>query len=207
MIMGDIKLQSPLLELLRSRRSIRQYRADNVSRAVIENVLEAARWSPSAHNRQPWRFAVVESDGLKTRLAVAMAARLRHDLAQDGLPADVIEADVSRSIRRVTSAPVLIVLCLTMADMDSYPDRRRSELEYLMAVQSAAMAGQNLLLAAHDAGLGACWMCAPLFCPDVVRDVIQLPADWQPQSLITLGYPAESREKTRRPLKEMMLWR
>ncbi len=55
--------------------------------------------------------------------------------------------------------------------MDNYGDPRRDQNEYVMAAQSAAMAGQNLLLAAHDAGLGACWMCAPLFCPDVVRDV------------------------------------
>jgi coenzyme F420-0:L-glutamate ligase / coenzyme F420-1:gamma-L-glutamate ligase len=74
-------------------------------------------------------------------------------------------------------------------------------------VQSVAMAGQNLLLAAHDAGLGACWMCGPLFCPDVVRQVLALPDDWQPQGLITLGYPAQTRTRTRRPVEESVLWR
>jgi nitroreductase len=69
------------------------------------------------------------------------------------------------------------------------------------------MAGQNLLLATHDAGLGGCWMCAPLFCPDVVRGALDLPADWQPQALITLGYPAEIREKTRAPLETKVIWR
>ncbi len=57
------------------------------------------------------------------------------------------------------------------------------------------MAGQNILLAAHDIGLSACWMCAPLFCPDVVKDALILPDDWQPQALLTMGYPAETREK------------
>ena len=79
--------------------------------------------------------------------------------------------------------------------------------EGLREGQSAAMAGQNLLIAAHAEGLGACWMCAPLFCPDVVSDTLALPEDWQPQALITLGYPAESREKTRRALEECLLWR
>ncbi len=94
-----------------------------------------------------------------------------------------------------------------MSDMDNYPDPHRDQNEYIMAVQSAALAGQNLLLAAHDAGLGACWLCAPLFCPDVVRATLGLPADWQPQALITLGYPAETREKTRNPLEMSVLWR
>jgi nitroreductase len=94
-----------------------------------------------------------------------------------------------------------------MADMDRYGDEQRNLNEYIMAAQSTAMAGQNLLLAAHEAGLGACWMCAPLFCPDVVRDVLNLPEDWQPQALIPLGYPAETREKTRHPLEASVLWR
>lgn len=196
-----------LQEIIRCRRSIRRYRPDPVPPEIIHALLEAAVWSPSAHNRQPWRFAVVTSPAMKQALAVAMGARLRQDLQADGTPEAVIEADAARSYERISSAPALVALCLTMADMDVYPDERRSRNEYLMAVQSVAMAGQNLLLAAHDAGLGACWLCAPLFVPDVVRAALALPDDWQPQALITLGYPAETREKTRRAVEEMVVWR
>jgi coenzyme F420-0:L-glutamate ligase / coenzyme F420-1:gamma-L-glutamate ligase len=133
--------------------------------------------------------------------------RLRRDLEADGVSAEAIEADTGRSYARITSAPVVIALCLSMSDMDIYPDEHRAHNEYVMAVQSTAMAGQNLLLAAHDAGLGACWMCAPLFCPDVVKVALELPDDWQPQALITMGYPAETREKTRYPLEKSVLWR
>ena len=136
-----------------------------------------------------------------------MGARLRHDLENDHAPADLIEKDTARSYARITGAPVIIVLCLSMRDMDRYSDDQRNLNEYIMAAQSTAMAGQNLLLAAQEAGLGACWMCAPLFCPDVVRDVVSLPEDWQPQALITLGYPSETREKTRHPLETSVLWR
>ncbi len=196
-----------LQEIIRCRRSIRRYRPDPVPPEVMRALLEAAVWSPSAHNRQPWRFAVVTSPAMKQALAAAMGARLRQDLRGDGTPEAVIEADAARSYERIASAPALVALCLTMADMDVYPDERRSRNEYLMAVQSVAMAGQNLLLAAHDAGLGACWLCAPLFVPDVVRAALALPDDWQPQALITLGYPAETREKTRRAVEEMVVWR
>ena len=203
----NMDVRTSVFDNLLTRRSIRRYLPDAVPRDVIERVLTAAVWSPSAHNRQPWRFAVVEQPAQKETLASAMGARLRRDLEADHAPHDVIEKDVTRSYSRITNAPVLIALCLSMADMDTYPDEKRSRAEYIMAVQSVAMAGQNLLLAAHEAGLGACWMCAPLFCPDVVRDALKLPEDWQPQALLTMGYPAETREKTRRELHDVVLWR
>lgn len=196
-----------LLETMVSRRSIRRYLPRPVAREQVERLLEAAVWAPSAHNRQPWRFCVLDTSERKETLAQAMGARLRSDLERDNAPAELIEKDTTRSYARITGAPVLIVLCLSMADMDRYDDERRSLNEYVMATQSTAMAGQNLLLAAEQAGLAACWMCAPLFCPDVVRDVLRLPDDWQPQALITLGYAAETREKTRFPLETRLLWR
>jgi F420 biosynthesis protein FbiB-like protein len=200
------RVERSLTDVILERRSIRRYRPDAVPREVIEHLLNVALWAPSAHNRQPWRFAIVETQTQKTALAQAMGTRLRRDLRADGMNEELIEADANRSYARMTSAPILIALCLSMSDMDIYPDEKRSHSEFVMAVQSVAMAGQNLLLAAHDSGLGACWMCAPLFCPDVVRQVLALPDDWQPQALLTLGYPAEIREKTRKPLEMSVIW-
>lgn len=198
---------SDVIMALLNRRTIRRYCPDPIPRALVEKMLTAAVWAPSAHNRQPWRFAVIETAEQKAALAQAMGDRLRRDLRADGVPADVIEQDAQRSYTRIAGAPVVIVACLSMADMDRYPDERRSSAERVMAVQSVAMAGQNLLLAAHDAGLGACWMCAPLFCPDVVRDTLALPVDWEPQGLVTLGYPAETRAQTRHALEKSIVWR
>lgn len=192
------------LDLIRERRSIRRYRPDAVPDDLLEEVLTAATWAPSAHNRQPWRFAVVRSPEGKAALAEAMGARLREDLEADGAPAEVIAADVSRSYQRLTAAPVLVVVCLTMADMDAYPDERRRRNERVMAIQSTAMAGQNLLLAAHAVGLSGCWLCAPLFAPQTVSVTLGLPPDWEPQGLITLGYPAQAREKSRQPLSAVV---
>jgi coenzyme F420-0:L-glutamate ligase/coenzyme F420-1:gamma-L-glutamate ligase len=196
-----------IFDAIRQRRSIRRYTPDPVPREVLERLLSAAIWAPSAHNRQPWRFAVVETQARKEALARAMGAKLRRDLEADGASEETILKDTGRSYARITGATVLIALCLSMVDMDVYSDEHRNRLEYLMAAQSTAMAGQNLLLAAYEAGLGACWMCAPLFAPDIVREALELPDDWLPQSLITLGYPAETREKERRPLEMSVLWR
>jgi coenzyme F420-0:L-glutamate ligase / coenzyme F420-1:gamma-L-glutamate ligase len=196
-----------VLDVFHNRRSIRRYRPDPVPRDMIEAIIESAIWAPSAHNRQPWRFAVTIDAATRETLARAMGARLRRDLEADGVAEELIAKDTERSYSRITGASCLVVVCLSMVDMDTYPDERRQQLEFLMAAQSTAMAGQNLLLAAAARGLGACWMCAPLFAPDVVRAALSLPDDWQPQGLITLGYPAEEKTKTRHPLEKSMVWR
>lgn len=187
------------IQLARGRRAIRRYLDKPVPPDLLNQLLEIGTWAPSAHNRQPWRFAVLEAPASKEKLARAMGQRLRADRAADGDPQEAIERDVVRSFARITGAPVLIVVCLSLADMDSYPDTHRSQAERTMAVQSIAMAAQTLWLAAHAAGLGACWLCAPLFVPELVRETLDLPPDWEPQGLLTLGWPAEEKEKTRAP--------
>jgi len=195
-----------LFDIIRTRRSIRRYRDQPVPVEVLRRLLDAARWAPSAHNRQPWRFAVVTDPARRDSLARVMGERFRSDLAADGVPGEQIDRQVARSRHRIGTAPALVVVCLSMADMDWYPDARRQEAERTMAVQSVALAAQNLLLAAHGEGLGACWMCAPLFCADVVRDELSLPDDWEAQALITIGYPAEQRESQRQPVETVTLW-
>jgi len=198
----------PFLDLILGRRSIRRYSQQPVDHSLIDVVLEAATHAPSAHDRQPWRFAVITSADGKERLASAMGARLRADRLADGDSPDMIEADVARSYARIASAPVVILACLTLADMNKWPDTRRNEAEHTMAVQSVAAAIQNLLLATHAHGLGACWMCAPLFAPEVAREALDLPGDWEPQALVTLGYPAQqAKPKVVEPLISRVVYR
>lgn len=201
-----MEVEQVTLAVIRGRRSIRRYQDRPVPRSLIEQLLEAARWAPSAHNRQPWRFAVIADAARTAGLAAAMGERLRADLTADGLLPDAIERQVRRSYERITTAPLVIVFFLSLAEMDRYPDSRRQDAERMMAVQSVALAVQNMLLLAHAQGLGACWMCAPLFCPDVVRAELNLPADWIAQGLLTIGYPAEVRSKDREPIESKVVW-
>lgn len=194
--------------LARDRHSVRRFRDTPVAHNLLERILGAALQAPSAHNRQPWRFLVLTQRSDRELLAAAMSERLRRDRARDGDHTDAIEQDIARSWMRITGAPVVIVLCLTMDDMDQYPDSRRNEAEYQMAVQSTAMAGENILLAAHAEGLGGCWLCAPLFSGQEVRQAFNLPDSWLPQGLILLGYPQdESRKRSRKSLEEVIRWR
>ena len=152
---------------------------------LIDQLLEAATRAPSSHNSQPWRFAVITTASVKAQLADRMGERLKADRLRANDRVEEIDRDVARSRERITSAPVVIIVCLSTINLDDPYER-------LMAMQSVAASIENLLLAAHEAGLGACWMAAPLYCPDVVRAVLQLPDDWEAQALITIGYPADA---------------
>ena len=201
-------MNNAVLTAIKSRRSIRYYTSAVVPRSVLDCLLEAASWAPSAHNRQPWRFAVVTTETTKGTLAQAMGEQLRADRLADNDPLPVIEADVARSHLRLTGGAIIIVICLSMQDMDKYPDARRQKAEHTMAVQGAAMAAQNLMLAAHAEGLGAGWLCAPLFAPQAVTDILGLPRDWEPQGLLTLGYPeGQPKLKSRKPIETRVAWR
>jgi len=192
-------------QFIRSRQSVRRFLPEPVPAEALQRILETATWAPSAHNRQPWRFVVLTGEASRTRLADAMGDDFRRDLLADNLPDEQVEAQVERSRQRIIEAPAAILLCLDSAEMDTYPDERRQQAEYLMAVQGVAMAGQNLLLAAHAEGLGAVWMCAPLFAPETVRRALALPNTWEPQGLVLLGYPAKiSPARPRRKLDELI---
>ncbi len=194
-------------QLVNSRHSVRAFAERPVDMELIGRLLQAACQAPSAHNRQPWRFAVLTRSQAKVGLAQAMGERLEADRLADGDDPAAVAADVARSRARITGAPVAVLVCLTMEQMDEYPDKTRSRAEDLMAVQGAAMAGENLLLAAHAAGLGGSWLCAPLFAPAVARDALGLPAAWEPQGLVLLGWPAApAKGRGRRPHTEVAVY-
>jgi F420 biosynthesis protein FbiB-like protein len=195
------------LDWLRSRRSVRRFLPRPVPQPLLEQIIATAAWAPSAHNRQPWRFIVPASPSARERLAAEMGADFRRDLLRDGFSTEDVEAQVTRSGARIRSAPALVVLCQDTTVGDTYPDDIRQHAEAVMGVQGVALAGGTLLMAAHAAGLGGVWMCAPLFAPDAVRRALELPAHWQPQAMVLLGYPAVvPPARARRPLEEVAVF-
>jgi F420 biosynthesis protein FbiB-like protein len=156
--------------------------------AIVQNILSTATYAPSAHNRQPWRFVVVTDSSVKIKLANALAEDFERDLHRDGVAPVKIEAQIQRSKERMTSAPVLILLCLDMSQMDTYPDEKRQQAERTMAIQSVAAAGLQLLLAVHAEGLGGVWVCSPLFTPERIQNTVDLPKTWEPQAMFYVGY-------------------
>jgi len=181
---------------LRTRRSIRRFKPDPVADEVISRVIATATFAPSAHNTQPWRFAVVERIGnppaeTRQRLAHALTTSMRADMIAAGAPETEIEKRVANSIRRIHEAPVLILLC---RDVTAVREHRRED--EIMAIQSVANAATYLLLAAHAEGLGGNWICWPLYAQQESRQALDLPETWEPQAMIFLGFAdEEAKEK------------
>ena len=197
---------SDLATLLRSRRSVRSYQQRPVTHEQLAQILEAARWAPSPHGRQPWRFVILTRQEPKQVLADSMGETWQRTLEMDGQDAAIVTTRREKARQRILSAPAIIIPCLYLEDLDTYPDQQRQEDEKTMAVQSIGAAIQNMLLMTYDLGLDAGWMCAPLFCPEVVCDALELDTQLIPQALITIGYAAaDPKRRERLPLSSLIV--
>jgi len=125
------KIPSPkeTMALLQTRRSIRKYRPTTVPDELLQQVLEAGQWAPSASHRQPWAFVVVRDPEVRRQVAEGAAY---HFLRWD----------------HIKEAPVLIVLC---GDRSSPVYRR-------FLHEDIGLAGGQMMLQAHALGLGTCWI-------------------------------------------------
>jgi nitroreductase len=131
-----------------------------------------------------------------------MAVPFKKALLAEGIEPAEADEQVARSRDRLEAAPTAILLCLDSGELDTYQDARRDAGERIMGVQSVALSGGSLLLAAHAEGFGAVWVCAPLFVPEEVCFALDLPEEWEPQGVILLGLPqAIPKPRDRRPIE------
>jgi PPOX class probable F420-dependent enzyme len=203
---GNSPRPTDLTSLIQGRRSVRAFASTPIDLRIVEQAIAAAGWAPSPHGSQPWRFAVVESQARRTALADAMAETWRTQLEMDGQDESIVQIRLEKSRERLMTAPVLVIPCLFLRDLETYPDPDRQTAERTMAIQSFGAAVQNLLLQIYAAGLDAGWMCAPLFVPEVVRDALGLAPELIPHALIPIGYAAKDPvRRERRPLDELIV--
>jgi coenzyme F420-0:L-glutamate ligase / coenzyme F420-1:gamma-L-glutamate ligase len=178
-------------KFLRSRRSVRRFKPDPIAVNVIQRILETATYAPSAHDLQPWRFAILTNSEAKTHLAETVAGKFRQDMIVDGVLEADIQALVARTLRRARKAPAIVILCRDSTRVNPQPDEIRQQAEVIMGTQSVAVAGLQLLLAAHAEGLAGSWICWSLFAPQETRTALNLPEEWEPQGMFFLGYPVD----------------
>lgn len=151
------------LKAILTRRSIRKYINKNIPGEYYEIMLKAAMHAPSARNRQPWHFIIINEREILNRLA-----------------------EVNSSWKMLADASSAIVVCgdQDLEDSESF------------IIQDCSAATQNILLAAHELGLGSVWLgvhpredrLLPLI------DILQIPKNILPVSMIAIGKPDESRE-------------
>ena len=155
-----------LYEAIRNRRSIRAFKAKPIPDEKLFKILDAAHWAPSAGNLQPWEFIIVKDQKLKEELAIAAVWQMF-----------------------IAEASVVIVVCANQVrSARRYGSRGRD----FYSIFDAALATQNLLLAAHAEGLGACAVGA--FDEEAVREILKIPAGVRPVLVIPIGYPDEKPE-------------
>lgn len=151
-----------LLQIIRRRRSIREFQERPIPEEMLDDLVEALRWAPSAGNLQSRFFYLVFREALRIQLAEAA-------LAQDF----------------VAQAPLVVVACADRRILRTYG--RRGTMLYM--IQDVAASLQNLLLVAHARGLGAVWVGA--FDEERVRAILAIPEHLVPVALVPVGYPAE----------------
>jgi nitroreductase len=166
-----------LSEAIKGRRSIRAFKKQDVPEEIVEKLIDAASWAPSAGNIQPWEFVIVRKPAVKKRLA---QAALNQEFVEE--------------------APVVIVVC---ADEErssmGYSFRGRT----LYCIQDTAAATQNILLTAYSLGLGACWIGA--FNEDEAKKAVNAPEGIRPVAIIPVGYANEApSQRDRRPISQIM---
>lgn len=176
-----VESAAAFMELLKGRRSCRDYSERPVPQEMIDFCLEAARLSPSACNKQPWRFVIVTSP--EKRAALVSGALL------PGLP-----------MPWLAKAPVIVALCAEKSVVTHTLAPFFSGVSYHLI--DCGIAGEHFVLAAESQGLGTCWI--GWFKPKAVRRILGIPRGVQVLSLISMGFPEKASEpRPRLPLSEI----
>jgi len=166
-----------LADAIKSRRSIRTYKKQEISQDIVDQLIDTARLSPSAGNAQSWAFVIVREQENKQSLSKAALNQ-----------------------RAIVEASVVIVVC---ADENRAEESYGNRGKMLYCLQDTAAATQNILLMACSLGLGTCWIGA--FKEEEVRRIIKAPKEMRPVVIIPVGYPNESpRARNRRTVGEIV---
>jgi len=174
-----------VFEAIKNRRSIRKYQKKDVSDEILQKILDAGNWAPSAANRQPWEFVIVRNVKTKNRLQEIVD----ENAAISAIWEPRFATYLDRYGRFVKTAPVVVIV---LADPLKTGPHVFGEETYMLSVGAAI---QNILLAAHAMGLGTAWIS--MYDEFKVKELIKAPKGYKVVGVIPIGYPAEKRETSR----------
>ena len=202
-----------LLDFLRTRRSIRRFRPDPIPDEYIEKMIEAARWSPSGANGQPWEFIIVKDQKTKNTIAeLYREIRYEHYVIEQTRVEELRHHQLRSPLKDLPAfkdAPVLIIVC---------GDRRTFQASVLAGrflgeecglegtyTKNIANATYGLILAATALGLGAQWLTIGTNWAEMLKPLLDVPPILQLHTIVPVGYPAyEPRPPYRRSIEEIV---
>ncbi len=158
------------MEVLKERRSVRRYEEKDIPEDVLNQVLDAVKWSPSWANTQCWELIVIKAPDVKEKLQGAMAS-------------------TNPAFKSIVAAPVLIALCGKLKSSGYYKDASTTKFGDWFLFD-LGLAAQTLCLAAQNVGLGT--VITGLFNQDQAAEVLNVPEGYELVSLIPMGYPAKT---------------
>jgi len=150
-------------ELIKLRHSCRSYTNEPISKEILDDILEAGRIAPSAQNKQPWRYIVVDDKETIRKIAFHSMVGMTNFFIKD--------------------APILIIAC---ADADT--SLRFNAQEYYLV--DVAISFHQMMLAAWNHGIGSCWLAA--FSEGELKKIFSLPANIRIVGFSPFGYPKQA---------------
>ena len=162
-----------ILEIIKGRRSIREFKDNELPKEALDALIEAIRWAPSAGNLQSRKFYFIFNEDIRKKLAAAALNQ-----------------------KFIAQAPLAVVACADHRVAFRYGERGIN----LYSIQDVAASIENMLLTAHELGLGGVWVGA--FSEEEVRKTLSLPEALRPVAIIPVGYPARSPKPPPRMAKD-----
>lgn len=207
-----------LEKLIKGRRSIRQWKKDEVSDDLLKKAIEIATWAPNGGNFQGWRFVVVKNKEVIRTMANAVQSAA--DKIASWPEAMSWQEDIKRYQKNASffrNAPVCIgafvgqyrsIADKVLTARESFDPEAREILGFRRsaptAIQSAAAAVNTMLLVLHQMGLGAVWLGAPLMAKKEIETILKVPQHLTLICLIAVGYSDESPRKDRKPVEQVL---
>ena len=212
-----MKIQD-LEKLIKGRRSIRQWKMEEVPDGLLKKAVELATWAPNGGNYQGWRFVVVKNKEVIRRMGDAVQSVA--DKMASWPEAESWEEDIKRYQKNASffrNAPACIgvftgeyqsAMEKLLAARESFDSEAKKVLGFRKSapsvIQSVAAAVTTMLLVFHQMGLGAVWLVSPLQAKGEIESLLKAEANMALVCLIAVGYPGESPQKERKPVDEVL---
>lgn len=182
------------IEAIKKRRSIRSFSSKNISKKILENILNCGRLAPSAKNRQPWYFVILKND-IKNEVANLMIDYTKNNDENMERKKLKVPSSVKETANVIKQAPVLILIF------------REKDDNWLVGDNlSIGACVENMCLRATDLGLGSLWIRDIVYVSDQVAKILGH-EDLELNCALSIGIPNQKpKQRPRKELKDIMEW-